>query len=293
MKNIKSHFEMHIRFRNGIFLLVLVITALILVYYFYPSSVNKGNSFIALTEYQKKIDSLKLVLKKSKEERALRKFNPNFITDYKGYVLGLSVEELQRLHEYRDKGKWINSIADFQKVTKVSDSLLESIAPLFKFPDWVNSKNKKNTNYHSRKNKLPKVSYAEKGDLNAISKQELEEKIGVPDFVAEKLIKYRNDINGFVSDLQLKDINELYDSQRRKILSLYTVKTPRQIQKVNLNTATVKEMMEVPYFDFEMALEIRDFIKEKGKVNAFEELKNIEGFSLEKIDRIALYLTLN
>ncbi|MDB2632080.1 hypothetical protein N9Y27_03770 [Flavobacteriaceae bacterium] len=64
-------------------------------------------------------------------------FNPNFITSYKGYELGMSLEEIERLHAFRAQNKWINSSQDFQKVTGISDSLLAAISPYFKFPKWV------------------------------------------------------------------------------------------------------------------------------------------------------------
>ena len=44
----------------------------------------------------------------------LRPFNPNFITDYKGYTLGMSLDEIQRLHKFRSQDKWVNSAHDFQ-----------------------------------------------------------------------------------------------------------------------------------------------------------------------------------
>ena len=70
-------------------------------------------------------------------------FNPNYITDYKGYTLGMSAEEINRLHAYRAKNKWVNSSKEFQRITKVSDSLLKQIAPYFKFPDWVTKSTQK------------------------------------------------------------------------------------------------------------------------------------------------------
>jgi hypothetical protein len=54
-------------------------------------------------------------------------FNPNFITDYKGYKLGMSVAEIDRLLEFRKGDKYVNSAAEFQKITKVSDSLLKTM----------------------------------------------------------------------------------------------------------------------------------------------------------------------
>ncbi|MBW1295053.1 helix-hairpin-helix domain-containing protein [Aquimarina litoralis] len=291
MKLTKSHFEIHLRFRNGILLLSLLIFSLILVLYFFPNGENNTDNFVELAEYQTQIDVLRVEANNKKKAYKLKPFNPNFITEYKAYVLGLSVNELNKLLEYRKKDKWINSKQDFKKVTGVSDSLLTVIAPLFKFPDWVNRS--KNQTSYSRKKKFPEKSFAEKGDLNIVAAKELQETIGVPDFIAERIIARRVELNGFVSDIQLKDVKGLYNNKHNKILLLYTVKTPLQINKININKASVKQLMEVPYFDFETALEIKDFIEQNNGISDFEELGKIEGFSLEKIDRIALYLTLN
>ncbi len=290
MINTKSHFEIHTRFRNGIFLLSIILLLTILGYYFYPEPELTESSFVELTQFQNQIDSLKGVAKNKEKKYSLSTFNPNFISDHKGYVLGLSAKELDRLHAYREKGKWINSVAEFKKVTQVSDSLLIIISPLFKFPEWIKKSKTLKTNF---KKKYPVKSYAEKKDLNQVTSEELQKDIKVPDFVAERIIKYRSKIGGFVNDIQLKDISGLYDHQRNMILSLYTVKTSRVIKRLNINVVSVKELMDVPYFDFETALDIKDFIESNGDISDFNELGKIEGFSLEKIDRIKLYLTLN
>ncbi|GAA4279125.1 helix-hairpin-helix domain-containing protein [Aquimarina mytili] len=259
-------------------------------YYFYPKPTTLEQSFVELTEFQNQVDSLKLVTSLEKKVYQPKPFNPNFISDHKGYQLGLSTQQLDRLFAYREKNKWINSVSDFKNVTKVSDSLLALISPLFKFPEW--KKNEVTYKQYARR-KYPIKTYAQKEDLNRVTAQQLQEKVNVPDFIAERIIRYRNKLGGFVGDIQLKDVSGLYDHQRKKMLSLFTVKTPKQIKKVNINTASVNELIEVPYFTFETVLEIKDYIKKNGSISSFKELEKIDGFSLEKIDRIALYLTLN
>ncbi|WP_106792244.1 helix-hairpin-helix domain-containing protein [Aquimarina sp. Aq78] len=245
-----------------------------------------------MTSFQQQIDSLKSIAEQQKKEYRLQSFNPNFISDHKGYVLGLSTRELDRLHAYRKDDKWINSIADFKKVTQVSDSVLAVISPLFKFPEWTK---KSNATVHRKypKKKFPAKSYDQKKDLNTVSGEELEQSVGLPDFVADRIIRYRNSVGGFTLDIQLEDVHGLYDYQKDKILSMFTVKTPKKIKKININTASVNELVEIPYFDFEMALDIKEFIEDNGNISNFNELGKIEGFSLKKIDRIKLYLTLN
>ncbi|WP_062053245.1 ComEA family DNA-binding protein [Aquimarina longa] len=262
---------------------------LVLGYCFYPIPVAvKKHNFVALQSFQQQVDSLKEISAKQRKIYRIQPFNPNFISDHKGYMLGFSSEELDRLYAYRKEGKWIRSITDFKKVTKISDSLLTIVAPLFKFPDWT--KNKTTTRKYKKK-VFPIKSYAQKADLNTVSVEQLKKSVGLPDFIAIKIIKYRNRIGGFVNDIQLGDLN-LYEYQKNKTLSMFTVKTSKKIKRVNINKASVEELIEVPYIDFETALDIRDYIDHNGQVSSFDELGKIKSFSLENKDKIALYLTI-
>ncbi|MDB9778697.1 hypothetical protein OAB54_00420 [Flavobacteriaceae bacterium] len=59
---------------------------------------------------QEQIDLAKL----QKQQPRIFPFNPNYISFSKGYQLGLSVKEIERLHLYRDSGEFINSFAAFE-----------------------------------------------------------------------------------------------------------------------------------------------------------------------------------
>ncbi|GGX09966.1 ComEA family DNA-binding protein [Aquimarina muelleri] len=288
MNTIKSYFEINSRFRNGIFLLSIILSTAIIGCFFYLKKVTPKYNLVELEEFQHQIDSIKKQNKKAEKEYKLKSFNPNFISDYKGYMLGISPTELDKLYFYRSQGKWINSVSEFKKVTQVSDSLLAVISPLFKFPEWKNNK----TKIFSKREYSVK-SHSQKKDLNTVLAKELQEEARIPDFIAVRIIKYRNKIGGFIEDIQLKDISGLYDNQRNKILSLFTVKTSRKNKKLNVNRASVKELIEIPYFDFELALDIKDFVKDNGDISNFDELLKIKGFPTEKIDRIRLYLTID
>src|SRR6187551_2489774 len=126
--------------RIGILLFFSIIVLVQSVYFFKDfasfDKVDKEQS--AWMANQSVIDSLKF--KYANYKPTIYPFNPNFISDYKGYKLGMSVEEIDRLLAFRKQNKFVNSAKEFQNVTKVSDSLLNTIAPFFKVPDWVNHK---------------------------------------------------------------------------------------------------------------------------------------------------------
>ena len=134
--------------RIGIFFLFVIIVVLQILYFFIDFSIEEKN----FSEKQKwmglqsTVDSLKIL--KHGEKPKMYPFNPNFISDYKGYKLGLSVQEIDRLFAFRKQNKYVNSAIEFQNVTKISDSLLNVISPYFKFPNWV--KNKESSNNYTK-----------------------------------------------------------------------------------------------------------------------------------------------
>ncbi|MBZ9631974.1 helix-hairpin-helix domain-containing protein [Salegentibacter sp. LM13S] len=288
MKPIKSHFVFTKSQQNGIFLLVLVIIILQAIYYF--SDFSTGSSSEGLTQqeiegFQSEIDSIKLARAEADTVKIFP-FNPNYITDFKGYTLGMSVEEIDKLHQFRDENKWINSAEDFQRVTGVSDSLLSAISPFFKFPDWVIEAEREKTQTKTTS------SFAVL-DLNKAEAEDLQTVNGVGEVLADRIINYRTKIGGFRNEIQLKDIYGLNYETREKVQQQFKVFNNEEFNLININRAKVLDLVEVPYIKYELAREIIDYRQLHEEINSFEELSKIESFPSDKIDRIQLYLSLD
>ncbi|WP_121667179.1 ComEA family DNA-binding protein [Mesonia aquimarina] len=287
----KSHFVYNRSQRNGIFLLIIIIVAL-LGGMFYVNNSSENFTEINKTEeekfYQKYIDSLKKIKDKKSSTFKIYPFNPNFITDYKGYTLGMTPEQIDRLHQFRSNEKWINSKADFQRVTKVSDSLLKEISPYFKFPDWVVEQRKS-----KQKSLSTKLSFAQKKDLNVATAKDLEAINGIGETFALRIIRYRNKLGGFVDNIQLKDVYGIPFETEEKLLNKFTVKTPKAIKRKNINTASIIDLSEIVYFNYELAREIINYRLLNEGIDTFEELAKIDDFPSHKIERIKLYLRID
>lgn len=291
MKNLRSHFVFSRSQQNGIFLLVIFIVLFQLIYFFVDfntsNELSKEDS-ARLTGFQKQIDSLKQAAN-TKDTVIIYPFNPNLITDYKGYTLGMSIEEIDRLHLFRKSNKWVNSSEEFQKITLVSDSLLNTISPYFKFPEWVENRK---SNIPKNGNTNQKPANLTRMDLNSATYDDLIKIRGIGEVLASRIIKYRDKIGGFLSEIQLKDIYGLNLEARMELLNYYSVLTKPEVEVFNINKATVLDIASVPYLDYELAREIIDYRILHERISKFEELAKIKGFPSEKIDRIALYLTL-
>ncbi|MGZ0014870.1 ComEA family DNA-binding protein [Yeosuana sp. AK3] len=286
----KSHFKFTKSQRNGIFLLVLAIIVLQCLYFFLNTSVPEYQvNSEELKKYEQEIDSLRNIELEKKKPK-IYPFNPNYITDYKGYTLGMNPEEIDRLLKFRNQGEWINSVKQFQEVTKVSDSLLNQISPYFKFPEWVtNTTSGTSSSYRN----TPKT-FTQKQDLNTATTEQLQRINGIGTYYSEKIIKLRSRFKGgFISDIQLQDIYGLTPEVIRKITDEFTVKTPRQIKKINLNTATVDELVTVQHIDYELAYNIIEQRQLREGFKSLDDLTKVKDFPIHKIEIIKLYLSLD
>jgi DNA uptake protein ComE-like DNA-binding protein len=65
------------------------------------------------------------------------------------------------------------------------------------------------------------------------------------------------------------------------------------IDKIPINTATFKEVLSIVYLDYKTTKLIFSYKDSVGNIEKLQELKKIDGFPVEKYDRIALYLRAN
>jgi competence ComEA-like helix-hairpin-helix protein len=278
--------------RNGILFLITLIVGLLSVNHFIDFTEENildtnSSEIIAI---QKELDSLRNAEIASRKPKKYP-FNPNFITDYKGYTLGMSPEEIDRLKRFRDKDQWINSVKDFQKVTKVSDSLLNEISLYFKFPDWVTNPKPKKKYFNNKGFK--EKSFQQKIDLNIATQEQLQKVSGIGEALSKRILAYREKLGSFSDDSQLYNVYGLNPEVVKRTLNEFTVKTPKEIVKMNLNEVSASDIATIPGISFELAKKIWEFRTLRGQINDFSELEKIDGMTQRKLKGIQLYLTLD
>lgn len=295
MKNFKSHFKFNKQERSGIFFLLLIIILLQIGYFVFrsfPMEVS-SNEFSLDIHAQTEIDELKLMVLQ-KDSVKIYPFNPNFITDYKGYSLGMSVEEIDRLHSFRKQNKFANSKEEFQQVTMISDSLLNAISTYFKFPEWT--KSSKQSAVGSKQHDFPSSKGLEAvfvvKDLNKATSEDLKAVSGIGETLSTRIVKFRNRLGGFLIEEQLYDVYGLEADVAERTLKRFKLLSSPTIVKIDLNKASVSELAKLVYLRYRVAQDIVLYREVNGTIGSFDELKGIDDFPADKIDRLALYLSL-
>lgn len=292
-KKVVNYFKFSKSERTGVLFLFAIIVIIQSVYFFVDFNQTESDSpekqrWLAV---QSEIDSINGAT--STKVVTVYPFNPNFITDYKGYKLGMSVQEIDRLFAFRKENRYVNSALEFQNVTKVSDSLLNVIAPYFKFPDWVNNKNgyKKNFIYKNKDfGKKEKVSLM---DINQATKEDLIKIFGIGEVLSLRILKLKESLTGFVSMEQMNDVWGLSPEVIDNLNLHFKVMAVPKIKKIDINNASLKEMAQFPYFRYALAKEIVTYRSMNGSINSIEDLTKINGFPIEKVRIIELYLAFN
>ena len=287
LKYIKSQLVFHRSQRVGILFLLLVILGFLYVQFFV--SFSEESTFdihsVEVLLLERELDSL---IQLDSIERLPKRypFNPNYLTDYKAYNLGISPKEFDRLQAFRNKAQWVNSVAQFQSVTGVSDSVLSEISPYFKFPDWV-SRTKPKRKYFE-KNRI--LTTSEKIDLNIATADELQQVYGVGPVMGKRIIKLREKLGGFHDEVQLYSVWGLKDSVVLRIMRQFTVKTPTIIEKMNINRISASDLSTIPGISFEFGREIWQFVRVREGLTDLSELLKIEGISPRRLQVFRLYL---
>ncbi|SEP81030.1 ComEA family DNA-binding protein [Flavobacterium urocaniciphilum] len=240
---------------------------------------------------QNEVDSLKVSTEENKTK--MYPFNPNFISDYKGYKMGMTNEQIDKLHQFRNQNKYVNSKAEFQQLTGVSNAWMKQYAPYFKFPDWVTKKStyKIQSNFE---NKYPKYEKKEVKivvqDINTANQIELEKVYMIGEKMALKILAEKEKLGAFASMEQLGFIWGISPDAIEDLNKRFQVKSNVGMKKIKINELSIKELQQFPYFNYSIAKNIVTYRSMNGEIKQIEDLINIKQFPVEKLKIIAVYL---
>ena len=154
--------------------------------------------------------------------------------------------------------------------------------------DFVQRNNKITFNDTTLQEQFQKFSDTHRRNINTVTEEDLV-KLGIYKNVSINIIKYRDQLGGFVALAQVKEVKNI-DNQTLKVLEEYTFVdkkfTPR---KLKINSDEFKVLLKHPYLEFEDVKNICNY-------RSFEKIKDVETLKKEKllkeetIEKIVPYL---
>ena len=280
MRRPESHFNNHPGLRSGIFYFLLVLSLLQGVKWLVSrgfQGVENSSSISQDPLTEARLDSIRLHLR-AQGSWTMRSLDPNYLEDYKGYLLGIPFAALDSVYAFKSKGGNLFEMDQFQRITGLSDSACARLTPFFRFPKLAG----------------PKKSRTGSGvrDLNTATAEQLQTVRGIGPVLSERIVKFREALGGFLAASQLEDVYGLSPEVASRVHKAFPLHSIPSVEKVNLNRASAEELSEILYLTRQMA---RDIVAYRDRVGAFgslNDLRQLQSLPADKIDRIALYLQL-
>lgn len=224
--------------------------------------------------YQTQLDSLRI--KENAQTPIVYQYNPNYLTDYRAYTLGLPPEAFDKLLRYRQTNSYVNTPKQFQEITKLSDSLMEKLLPQLKFSKPLFKSKTKNR-------------IVLKKDINKASASDFQEVSGIGAVLSERIIKYRSFLSGFSVLEQCYEVYGLDSLVVQRLWERFEIQSLPEIERLDLTTVSLQELEQIPYLN---RADARKIIAHRTKNKGISTATLSELFvnSPNKLQRIKLYL---
>jgi DNA uptake protein ComE-like DNA-binding protein len=171
-------------------------------------------------------------------------FNPNKLTLNEWMDLGFSEKQANSILNYKNNYGPFQKKEDVHKLYVVSDEMYEKIESYMFFDKKSNDKIEIKPDNEDLIVETPLLS------LNSASDSDLMKLPHIGPVYAQRIIKYRNKIGGFVDERQIQTI--YVSDEAKKSLIDNTFIDYHQIHKVNINTAEKNELKNIPGSNWEV-----------------------------------------
>jgi DNA uptake protein ComE-like DNA-binding protein len=222
-------------------------------------------------------------------ERAAQKlrpfpFDPNNL-DKEGWLrLGLTKKQAGMILKYRSNGGAFKKKADFAKIYCISEVEFALLEPYIELqPERQNKPSVKGSHIREK-------SFYTRVNLNSADSAELRKSLLLSGWLAQRVIRYRELLGGYAFFEQLHEVYG-FDSIEVNLRKSYIVVDSANLNKLNLNTATFKQILRHPYISYELTKHIVNTREEKGSVQVNDLTGNPQLITEEKLERLLPYVS--
>ena len=278
-------------------LVVLVVGTLMVVKRFQPPKEDEtvwvnDSTKSQLADYQEKQDSIrKTQWRKQRDTIAIRMevFDPNTADSSTLVHLGFKPWQAKNMVKYRAAGGKYRKPEDLKKLYGMTDSMYQALTPYI----YIAREEVDSVAVDSlRKDSLPRWEKENKDtilNLRTADTVELKMIHGIGSYRARQIVRYREQLGGFVSVEQVLEAKGMENVDADSLLAHFWIDSVK-IEAMNVNSVGVQRLSRHPYLRFEQAQAIYELRRKKIRLDSIQQLQQIECISAETLEKIAPYL---
>jgi competence protein ComEA len=226
---------------------------------------------------------------KSPEELILNlhPFDPNTISRPEWLAMNLPEKVFNGLERYRSKGGRIKKPEAILKLYNLDETIGKQLIPFIKLDSSLYSKPKIELKKFKAFPEKPKYKPF---DLNQADTTQLMSVYGIGRGIANRMIRHRNSLGGFISKKYVYDVFGLDSSVVEELfLKAYISENP-DITKTKINTLSEEELAKNPYIRKGFARIIVKYRNQHGPFKKPEDLLEIKILTPEWLEKLKPYL---
>lgn len=291
----------------GVLLLILIAGSVFLLLHRFqpkvvePVVVTTDSMRTTFAVYQAQQDSLRKEKWKKQYARdtiaiCVQQFDPNTADSSKLVHLGLKPWQASNMLKYRAKGGRYRKTEDLKRLYGMTDSMYLALLPYvvidtLAIDRWRDS-------VRMAADSVPRyVSHKRDTILNLRTADTTELKMikGIGSYRAKQIIRYREQLGGFVSVEQLREVKALQpllkDSlSTDSLLSHFFIDSVRVVP-LKVNSMHVERLQRHPYLSFEQARAIYELRRKKIHLKHLDQLRTLDCLTEQDIQRLRPYLS--
>ena len=278
-------------------LVVLVVGTLMVVKRFQPPKEDEtvwvnDSTKSQFADYQEKQDSVrKAQWRRQRDTIAIRMevFDPNTADSSTLVHLGFKPWQAKNMVKYRAAGGKYRKPEDLKKLYGMTDSMFQALTPYI----YIAREEVDSVSVDSlRKDSLPRWEEENKDtilNLRTADTVELKMIHGIGSYRARQIVRYREQLGGFVSVEQVLEAKGMENVDADSLLAHFWIDSVK-IEAMNVNSVGVQRLSRHPYLRFEQAQAIYELRRKKIRLDSIQQLQQIECISAETLEKIAPYL---
>lgn len=235
-------------------------------------------------------------------------FDPNKSDSLTLLYNGLKPWQIRNLMKYRAKGGRFRNTDDFRRLYGLTDSAFLALKPYIRIDssEWVSRRDSIALMRHERDSLrhladslrrdslYPKKCSHPKCDtiieLNAADTSDLQYIRGIGAYTAIRIVQYRNELGGYVSSEQVREITALRGVNLDSVIPHLTA-NPDSIHPLKVNYCSVERLQRHPYISFTQAKAIYTLRRNRLKLKDINDLKNLDCLTDSTLLRLSPYLS--